>query len=48
MRIVCSAKDSHIFQQKIAAYCDIYVYNFNETITNAVVNFELPAPEVKR
>ena len=45
VRIFCSAKDSHIFQQqKKQCICNINVLNFNETLTNDVVNFEQPAP----
>ena len=40
MRIVCSAKDSHIFPTKNKCICNINVLNFNETLTNDVVNFE--------
>ena len=32
------------FQQKMLAYKDIYVRNFNETLTNDVVSFEQPGP----
>ena len=36
------------FQQKILAYIlDINVWNFNETLTNDVVSFEQPGPELK-
>ena len=44
MRIFCTAKDSHIFQTKNNCICNINVLNFNETLTNDVVNFEQPAP----
>ena len=33
------------FQQKIKVVCNTYILNFNETLTNDVVNFEQPAPE---
>ena len=33
------------FQQKYWCILDIYVKNFNETLTNGVVSFELPGPE---
>ena len=47
MRIFCSAKDSHIFPtKKKQCICDINILNFNETLTNDIVNFEQPAPEV--
>ena len=36
------------FQQKIAYYCDIYFQNFNESLTNDVVNFEQPALDLFR
>ena len=45
MRIVCTAKDSHIFSTKNNKHiCDIYFQNFNEMLTNDVVNFEHPSP----
>ena len=42
MRIFCTAKDSHIFPTKNNSIyiCNIYVLNFNETLTNDVTNFE--------
>ena len=47
MRIFCSAKDSQIFSTKNnSIFCDIYFQNFNETLTNNVVNFEQPGPGV--
>ena len=33
------------FQQKFWHFSDINVSNFNETLTNDVVNFEQPGPE---
>ena len=46
MRILCSAKDSHIFSTKNKCICNINVGNFNETLTNDVVSFEQLAPGV--
>ena len=47
MRIFCIAKHSHIFPtKKIQCICNINILNFNETLTNNVVNFEQPAPEL--
>ena len=44
MRIFCNAKDSHIFStKKKQCLCNINVLNFNEKLTNNVVNFEQPA-----
>ena len=46
MRIFCIAKDSHIFPTKKNQWiCNIYVLNFNKTLTNDVVNFEQLAPD---
>ena len=33
------------FLQKKHCVCNINVLNFNETLTNDVVNFEQPAPD---
>ena len=47
VRIFCNAckRFSH-FPNKITQHiCDIYVLNFNETLTNDVVNFEQLAPD---
>ena len=50
MRIFCIAKDSHIFPTKnnsgFVIFVIFYILNFNKTLTNDVVNFEQPAPEV--
>ena len=47
MRIFCSAKDSHIFSTKNnKSICDIYLQNFNETLTSDIVNFEQLGPDV--
>ena len=45
MKIFCIAKDSHIFPTKIKCICTNYVLNFNETLTNKVVNFKQLAAE---
>ena len=38
---------SHFFNKKITVYiCNIYFQNFNETLTNDVVNFEQLGPGV--
>ena len=34
------------FQQKFWCISDIKVWNFNETLTNNVVSFEQPGPEL--
>ena len=50
MRIFCNAKDFHIIPAKnysvfaIFAYCNICILNFNEMLTNDVVNFKQLAP----
>ena len=41
MRIFCIAKDSHIFPTKNNSIF-IYILNFNETLTNDVINFKQP------
>ena len=35
---------SDFSNKKLQWICNIYVLNFNETLTNDVVNFEQPAP----
>ena len=35
-----------IFQQKYWPISDISVWNFNETLTNDVVSFEQPGPDM--
>ena len=42
MRILCNAKDSHILSTKITVY--IVFVNFNESLTNDVINFEQLGP----
>ena len=44
VRIFYTAKDSHIFSTKNDSIV-VIIQNFNETLTNDVVNFEQPAPE---
>ena len=40
------AKDSHIFSTKTnIVFCNIYILNFKETLTNDAVNFKQPAPD---
>ena len=39
MRIFCNAKDSHIFPTKNNSVF-VIILNFNETLTNDLVNFE--------
>ena len=49
MRILCSAKDSHIFSTKNDSVFVILMFeNFNETLTNDVVSFEQLGPEILR
>ena len=36
------------FQQKYRQISDIKVWNFNETLTNGVVSFEQPGPDLFR
>ena len=47
VRIFCNAKDSHIFPTKKQQQwiCNIYLLNFNITLTNDAVNFEQLAPD---
>ena len=45
LRIFCIAKDSHVFPTKNnSEYVILTLSNFNETLTNDVVNFEQPVP----
>ena len=45
MRILCSAKDSHIFSTKNNSVFVILMFEiFNETLTNDVVSFEQLGP----
>ena len=52
VRIFCNAKDSHckrfshFSNKKYQCICNIIVLNFNEMVTNDVVNFEQPGPDV--
>ena len=45
MRIFCSAKDSHIFPTKNNS---VFVTIMFENLTNNVVNYEQPGPDVLR
>ena len=41
-------KFSHFFNQKYWHISDINIWNFNETLTNNVVGFEQPGPDLSR
>ena len=43
VRIFC--RFSHFLNKKYQRICNIYILNFNETLTNDVVNFEQPGPD---
>ena len=45
-RSFCTVKASHIFSKKNLGV-DINVWNFNETLTNDIVSFEQPGPEMQ-
>ena len=38
---------SHFSNKKLQCICNINVLNFNETLTNDVVNLEQPAPGIQ-
>ena len=46
MRIFCNAKDSLLFPTKNNGAFVMLSFEFNETVTNDVVNFEQPAPDL--
>ena len=41
------ANDSHILSTKDKCICNIHVWNFDESLTTVVVNFEQLGPEWK-
>ena len=44
VRILCNAKDSHIFSTKNNCICNIVIPKLNKLLTNDIVHFEQLAP----